>query len=202
MYAVRKGSTVKQGRDTTSCRSQATLLKRSQPMEPDMDHPSAWNAEESTQALTWWLQEQSGQMERQWQIPQVLVRYWVDRGTYHSNMMKSHWKTISTLQHNKKEVGTQNPGNFHWTQKVFKDHWISAVTSKWWSKHAKNCVTNVQRSLEVETNPSLQSNKSDKGLINSLKALRNTNIDLKLLQDGDTVLTCMWEDGMEKARPT
>ena len=40
----------------------------------------------------------------------------------------------------------------------------------------------------MDTNLSLQSNKSDKGLINSLKALRNTIIDLKLLQDGDTIL--------------
>ena len=48
-----------------------------------------------------------------------------------------------------------------------------------------------QQSLEVETNLSLQSNKSDKGAINSLKALKNTHIDLMLLQDlqdRDTIL--------------
>ena len=56
------------------------------------------------------------------------------------------------------------------------------------SKHAKYCITNLLRSLEVETNLSLQSNKSDKGLINNLKALRNTIIGLMLLQDGDTIL--------------
>ena len=39
----------------------------------------------------------------------------------------------------------------------------------------------------METNLSLQSNKSDNGLINSLKALRKTSIDMKLLQDGDTI---------------
>ena len=47
---------------------------------------------------------------------------------------------------------------------------------------------NILRSLEVETHQSLQSNKSDKGLTNNLKALRNTIVDLKLLQDGDTIL--------------
>ena len=47
---------------------------------------------------------------------------------------------------------------------------------------------NIQRSLEVETNLSFQSNKSDKGAINSVKALMNTIIDMKLLQDGDTIL--------------
>ena len=56
------------------------------------------------------------------------------------------------------------------------------------SRHAEDCITNVQRSLEVETNLPLQSNKPDKGLINNLKALRNTIIDLMLLQDGDTIL--------------
>ena len=38
----------------------------------------------------------------------------------------------------------------------------------------------------METNLSLQSNKSDKGAI--LKILKNTHIDLMLLQDGDTIL--------------
>ena len=46
---------------------------------------------------------------------------------------------------------------------------------------------NIQRSLEVETKLSYQSNKSDKGLISSLKALK-TIIDLKLPQDSDPVL--------------
>ena len=72
-------------------------------------------------------------------------------------------------------------------QKVYKDHRISAVTVKRRSRHAKDCTTNIQRSLEVETNLSLQSNKSDKGLIDSLKAMKNTHIDLMLPQDGDTI---------------
>ena len=46
---------------------------------------------------------------------------------------------------------------------------------------------NIQRSLDVETNLLFQSNKSDKGVVNSLKAL-NAIIDLMLLQDGDTIL--------------
>ena len=46
----------------------------------------------------------------------------------------------------------------------------------------------IQRSLEVETHLSLQSSKSDNGAIKSLKALKNTIINLKLLQDGDTIL--------------
>ena len=45
---------------------------------------------------------------------------------------------------------------------------------------------NTQRTLDMETNLSLQSNKSDKGAINSLKALKNAVNDLKLLQDDDT----------------
>ena len=103
--------------------------------------------------------------------------------------MKSHWKTIPTLQHDKKEVGTRNHGNFHWMQKVFKDQWIIAVIWKRRSKHAEYCITTIQRSLEVEINLSLQSNQSDKSLINNLKALRKTIIDLKLLlHNGDTIL--------------
>ena len=52
----------------------------------------------------------------------------------------------------------------------------------------KNCTKSIQRPLQVETILSIQSNKSDKGVINTLKALENMHIDLKLLQDGDTIL--------------
>ena len=41
------------------------------------------------------------------------------------------------------------------------------------NRHAKDCTMSFQQSPEVETNPSLQSNKSDKGAINSLKAMKN-----------------------------
>ena len=40
----------------------------------------------------------------------------------------------------------------------------------------------------METNLSLQSNKSDKSAINNLMALKNMQIDSMLLQDGDTIL--------------
>ena len=63
----------------------------------------------------------------------------------------------------------------------------SAVTLKRRSKHAKDCITKKLQSLEVETNLSPQGNKSDNGLINNSKALKNTIIDLKLTQDGDTI---------------
>ena len=89
--------------------------------------------------------------------------------------------------YDKKEVGTRCHGNCLWMQKVFKDHWISAVTLKKWSKHAKYCSKNTQRSLEVGTNLSLQGNKWDNGLINHLKALKNRITDLKLPLDGDTI---------------
>ena len=46
----------------------------------------------------------------------------------------------------------------------------------------------IQQSLEMETNLSLQSNKSDRGAISSLKAMKNTIIDLMLLHDGDAIL--------------
>ena len=51
--------------------------------------------------------------------------------------MKSHWKTIPTLQPDKKEVGTRNHGNFHCMHRVYKDHSISAVTLNRRSRHAK-----------------------------------------------------------------
>ena len=35
--------------------------------------------------------------------------------------------------------------------------------------------------------PFLQSNKSDRGAINNLKALKNTHIDFEFLQDGDAI---------------
>ena len=67
------------------------------------------------------------------------------------NTMKSHRKTILTLQQDRKEIGTRNHGNFHWMQKVFRDLWISAVTLKRRSRHSKDWSMNTQRSLEVET---------------------------------------------------
>ena len=92
-----------------------------------------------------------------------------------------HWRQ------KKKEVGTRIHGNSHWTQKVYKDHWISAVTLRMRSRHAKDCTVCMQQSLEMETNLSFQSNKSGKGGTNSLKDMKNTHIDLMLLQDGGAI---------------
>ena len=69
-----------------------------------------------------------------------------------------------------------------------EDHGTSELTLKRRNKHAQDCITNIQRLLQVETNLSLQSNMSDKGLINSLTAVRNTIVDWKLPQDGGTIL--------------
>ena len=49
-------------------------------------------------------------------------------------------------------------------------------------------MTNVQKSLEKETNQSLLHTKSDNDLINKLKASKNTLTDLNLVQDGDSTL--------------
>ena len=57
-------------------------------------------------------------------------------------------------------------------QRVYKDNQRSDI------KEAKQTCKNL----------SLQSNKSDKGAANSLKALKNTILDLKLLQNSDTIL--------------
>ena len=49
-------------------------------------------------------------------------------------------------------------------------------------------MTNIQQSLEMETNRSLLHNKSGNGLINNLEASKNTITDLNLVQDGDSTL--------------
>ena len=49
-------------------------------------------------------------------------------------------------------------------------------------------MTNIQQSLDMETNLSLLGNKSSNGLIDNLKASKNTITDLKLVQDGDSIL--------------
>ena len=49
-------------------------------------------------------------------------------------------------------------------------------------------MTNIQQSLEMETNLSLLDNTSGNGLINNLKASKNTITDLNLVQHGDSVL--------------
>ena len=134
-----------------------------------------WNAEESPQAQTWWLQEHSGQMERRWQIPQVFVGYWMDWGTDHSTTMKSNCKTIPTLLHNKKEVGTRIHRNFDWTAEGFQGPFHQRSDFK----EAKQTCERLCHEYTAITGSgnkpvSLQGNKSDKGLINSLKALKKT----------------------------
>ena len=49
-------------------------------------------------------------------------------------------------------------------------------------------MTNMQKSLEKETNQSLLQNKSGNGLINNVKASKKTITDLNLVQDGDSTL--------------
>ena len=148
---------------------------------------STWNAEESPQAKKWWLQKHCGQMEQWWQIPQVFVRSWMDWGTDHSIRWGRIGRPFQRCNKTRKKSEREVMEAFFECRRVFKDHWISAVAMKRRSKHAKDCIMNIQRSLEVETNLSLLHNKSSNGLINNLKALRNTVIDLKLLQDGDTI---------------
>ena len=85
------------------------------------------------------------------------------------NTMESHWKTIPTLQHNKKEVGTRN----HW--KLLNAEGVQGpLNQRSDVKEAKQTCKSlyhehIQLSLEVETNLSLQSNRSGKGSTNSLK---------------------------------
>ena len=50
-------------------------------------------------------------------------------------------------------------------------------------KHAKNCMTNIQQSMEMETNLSLLGNKSGNGLVDNLKVLRNTTTDMTVPED-------------------
>ena len=61
------------------------------------------------------------------------------------------------------------------------------MTLKRRSEHAEDCITNVKRSLQVETNLSLQK-KSDKGLTDNLKASGTTIVDLVLLDDDHNIL--------------
>ena len=50
-------------------------------------------------------------------------------------------------------------------------------------------MTNIQKSLEKETNLSLLLDKSGNGLINKLKVSKNTITDLNLAQDGDSTFS-------------
>ena len=49
-------------------------------------------------------------------------------------------------------------------------------------------MTNIQQSLEMETNQSLLHKESGNGLINNLKASKKTITDLNLVQDGASIL--------------
>ena len=53
------------------------------------------------------------------------------------NTMKSHGKTIPTLQQDKKEVGTKNHGNFHWVQRYTRTIESAQGLLKRRSRHTK-----------------------------------------------------------------
>ena len=52
----------------------------------------------------------------------------------------------------------------------------------------KNCMTNIPKLPEKETNLSLLHNKSGNGLINNLKASKNVITDLNLVENDDSTL--------------
>ena len=142
--AYRKESTVEQGKRRRPANSRLRYQKESHPQCQTWTicaaahvSQSTWCAEESPQAQKWCLQNHSGFMARCWQIPRSLCQILGELRNRSFNVTKSHWKIIPTCLHGKKEVGTENPGKFLWMQKVFKDHWISAVTFLKRSKNAK-----------------------------------------------------------------
>ena len=117
-------------------------------------------------------------MELRWQIPQIFVRYWMDWGTCHS----IRWNCIGRpfLHCNK----TRRRHEQSWKLSLNAEGFQGPLNQRSDFKEVKQTCKKIQRSLEVETNLFIQSNKSNRSAINSLKALMNTIIDLKLLQDG------------------
>ena len=81
-------------------------------------------------------------MARWWQIPQVFVRYWVDWGTDHSIWCIRIGRSFLRGYMARKESEREFLEIFLWVHKIFKGHWISAVTSLKRSKNAKDCMTN------------------------------------------------------------
>ena len=87
------------------------------------------------------------------------------------NTMKSQWKTIPSWPHGKKDVGTRNPGQILWMQKVFKGHWLSRSEAKMQNKVWRT-YSNHWRWKQTSS-----SWASGNGLINNLNALKNTITD-------------------------
>ena len=146
--------------DATSCQSPATSSKRNLPMEPDMDHlhgsscitkhTNCWRKLANTKVVTGTFGTDGTKMTNTASLCQTLLgmrKVWF-------NTTKTLWKTIATLQQNKKEVGTRKHRNFHWMQKVFKDHWLSAVTLKRWCRHANDCTMKIHNWEWKQTYPS------------------------------------------------
>ena len=136
-------------------------------MVPDMDHLcsrpctiSKCYAEESLQTQKWWLQNHSGKMAMTNTASLCQILGGLRNRSF--NTMTSHWKTIPTFatkqarSRNEKSwiplnaEGIQGPLN---QRRDFKE------------------ATNIQKSLEKETNQSLLHNKSGNGLINNLDDL-------------------------------
>ena len=107
---------------------------------------------------------------------------WVKRG----RKMQYYKKTIPTLRQEKKEVGTRRHGNLlnaEGVQGPLKQR-SDFIEAKQTCKRLYDEHTAV---TEVETTyPSGGTSRQRR--MNSLKDLKNTHIDLMLLQDGDTIL--------------
>ena len=116
-------------------------------MEPDMDQQCGSScATKHTKILK----------KAQKQEYKTILERWFYDGKYRKSVsdiggMSKVWLQCDkialedhTYTATREEVGT------NWTQTVYKDHWISAVTSKMRSKLARDCTMSIQQSLEVE----------------------------------------------------
>ena len=93
------------------------------------------------------------------------------------NMMKSHWKSereiLETFFECRKYSRTMKSAPWLWRGEANMQNIVSRIYSDHWKWK--------------QTYPSRATSQTE-GLTNNLKALRNTIIDLKLLQDGDNIL--------------
>ena len=104
-----------------------------------------------------------------------------------SNMTQLHWKIILRCYNQERSRNAKSSNislNAEGIQRPLNQR-SDPIEAK---QNTKDCTTNIQQSLEMETNQSLLHNKSGNGLINNLKASKSATTDLNLVQDGNSIL--------------
>ena len=188
MQPSERKSTVEQGLIQRLVNSRPRHKKRILPMEPDMNQ------------LCWlYKYYKAHEMLKKAQKKQykTILERWYNDDNYRKSLSDIGWNEEGIMQYDKialeyhsytatKEERSRNEnfhGNSHWTQTVYKDHWISAMTLNEADMQKTQPWVFSNHWKWKQTYPSSATSPTK-----AQSAVWRPCIDLMLLQDGDTFL--------------